>query len=527
MDFTYRKRRRSTSVRSTRQAAAAGALAAPRAVVVPMPVLAKGVPRVTVVSSHTSFAHITSAVPPRVVVVPRPVGRRSAPSVTIIHTAKSTPSILATPRMPWLRPQAVRRSAPAAIVVSSRQVLPIIPASRKAFVSARPVRPPALNPRPIVVSTRIGTSNLPLTDNFRRHIHVTPRFPGRPRTIVTSSLKENRPIILPYPDPIVVPRLARGPGIPLRAITPTLIFRTTRQIITVHAPIVVPRLARTPGQQPRSILPPQNTRQPLATVFMPPPSIVVPRRPLSRLTRPFVLHAPALKLPQSVGPVPSIVVPRLFGRKPAPRVLIRSSVKGDIPAMTMPPYWHAIVSPRMVGRVLPTRAQSLKTHIPITDTPDPIGGGYPDIIAASIAWLRTNATLVAAFGDSHSAKADKFTSDTEARGINPPYAVFHEPQEFESFESKDPTGFRSSVVEGQYTIEVFTTGKLTTRQLSLQVGNWLSDSPLVFDEGLLIYIKAVERQYPTLRVSGPGENIVMFKRAIDFEYKFEKYILGS
>jgi hypothetical protein len=143
-----------------------------------------------------------------------------------------------------------------------------------------------------------------------------------------------------------------------------------------------------------------------------------------------------------------------------------------------------------------------------------------DIIAASILQLRNTPTIVSAFGDG-GYPAPKFFSDITPRDIDPPYLVFYEPQEVETFETTDGST-PSSLVEGVYRIDVFATGKLAARQLSEYVADCLNDAPLYFQNGVLIYLRRVQRQYPTLEVPGTGTNVVLFKRMIEFEYKFER-----
>lgn len=143
-----------------------------------------------------------------------------------------------------------------------------------------------------------------------------------------------------------------------------------------------------------------------------------------------------------------------------------------------------------------------------------------DIIAASILWLRNTPSIVAATGDGGYA-ASKFFSDIAPRDISPPYLVFYEPQEVEGFETTDGTT-QSSLIEGVYRIDVFATGKLAARQLSEYVADALNDAPLYFQNGTLVYLRRVQRQYPTLEVPGTGTNVVAFKRMVEFEYKFER-----
>ncbi len=531
--------------------------------------------------------------PPRAVVVPRLSGRRSAPKVSIARIPYQNPTTIPPPVIPYIKPctpprfPRSRQILPQPIILSTRPLHnPVLPPpfipNIKPCTPPRLVRRRQLHPQPVIVSTQSGVSNL---NNPQKTTFVVPRLivPRGARPTVAHSLYENVPVILPYPDPIVVPRLMARPG------GRQYIGKTSKPIIVSTKPVVAQRLVGRSPVRKSSILSanysiPRTSSstgwllledgyhillesgsgilpETFSTQIWPGHVIVTPRLVRPVQTPRVIIHSASSGVVATSRSSPSIIVPRLVAKRRARYPLITSanySVPGTNVApsvnselllqdsfnlllesgsgfllesgkvqLRIPRHNPIVVSQASMIKSRAPRPIVSKTVIAPSGTPDPIGYGPYDIISASIAWLRTNATLVATFGDSHATNVDKFTSDTEARSIDPPYAVFSEPQEFESFESKDPTGQRSSVVEGQFTIEVFSTGKLTTRQYSKQIGDWLSDAPLVFQEGVLIYLKAVERQYPTLRTSGPGENIVMFKRAVDFEYKFEKYISGS
>lgn len=554
MDFVAGKSRRRVTITSTHLAATEPSIPPSRPIIVQRFNARPHAPRVYVGAIDRSFEHISTACPPQPIVAARLAGRRFAPKAVVVRTPIG-PNATTTqpPYQPYIKPVAPPRlvRSPAlpikAIITHTAKAIPgptdAIVVSR--FPGNKPVR------QAIILGTHPGFVNL---NNFKQTTHVVPRYivPRGNSPIVTHSLFENRPVVLPYPDPIVVPRLVSRPG------GRHFIGKSAKPIIASTRSIVVPRLVPVRGKQP------WNTSQPIATIYMPhPPIVAVPvRRPI--IVPQSIIHSSG-SFAQSIARTSQPVVsPRLVSRSRSPVPIILSANYGamntvPIPAiggyLTLENNFHVLlengsgliteggstsacqlqlargitrVIPRLTRRPrMPLLPATARTVIPPSGTPDPILYGPYDIISASIAWLRTNTSLVTTFGDSHSTGIDKFTSDTEARSINPPYAVFHEPQEAESFESKDPSGLRSSLVEGIFTIEVFSTGKLTTRQYTRQIGDWLSDAPLTFQEGTLVYIKAVDRQYPTLKESGPGTNIVMFKRAIDFEYKFERPISGE
>jgi hypothetical protein len=157
-------------------------------------------------------------------------------------------------------------------------------------------------------------------------------------------------------------------------------------------------------------------------------------------------------------------------------------------------------------------------------------GTPPDLVAACIAWLRLQPAIVAAMGEvpatATTPAVEKFFSDIAARSVNPPYLGFFEPDEVEGYETEDYTGLNSTLTDGTLAFELVGSqalGKLGTRQLAEAIVAVLNDAPLTFLDGVLVYLRRSERRYPTFRESGPGTNVVMWKRVCEFDFKIERW----
>ena len=53
---------------------------------------------------------------------------------------------------------------------------------------------------------------------------------------------------------------------------------------------------------------------------------------------------------------------------------------------------------------------------------------------------------------------------------------------------------------------------------------WLNDAPLVFADGVLVYLRRTNRQYPVFTEKGPQSNVVIFCRVLEFAYLIERYV---
>lgn len=276
-------------------------------------------------------------------------------------------------------------------------------------------------------------------------------------------------------------------------------FGTTSQMPRFRPPIVVPA-------------PQRRRRAPLITQIdsgvgrtgPTPHTIVTPRLVRPRLVPQMVKPVAHYLLPSPVlhGPMPkTIVVPILHSQAYGGGARLGYNVQVFGPHVINPPQ-----------------------PIPSINPPTPGGGQLPDLVAACIAWLRLNAAIVAAFGDT--VATPKFGSDIAARGISPPYLEFYEPEEDESYETADGTGLPSTLADGLLSFDLVcpgSLGKLGTRQLGELVIEALNDAPLTFLDGVLVYLRRTKRHYPTFRGGGPGNNIVIWKRTMDMDYKIERW----
>ena len=51
----------------------------------------------------------------------------------------------------------------------------------------------------------------------------------------------------------------------------------------------------------------------------------------------------------------------------------------------------------------------------------------------------------------------------------------------------------------------------------------LNDAPLTFLDGVLVYLRASDRKYPSFREPGPSGNVQITKRIIEFDYQIERW----
>jgi len=409
---------------------------------------------------------------------------------------------------------------------------------------------------------------------IRSEIQALP-IDGVPNVTVVRFQKPNRRITqvvkrqgqieaFPYdgtPNRIVVPNIKRRSSRSRPIFTKT-VATTGLGFVPPNDPVIASYVRkRPPGKTPIII-----KGQPPATIIKPSPLVIVKNiallRRLAKPRVPVVFKQSTPRNNQIIKPL-GLIVPIPGRKKPSRKAIVQFSPQ-QIPAVVIPSFDPVVVpvTNRRVPRSVPITAQRLGVDntVPVHDplsriyvVPAPRSRHYGsskststtqwnlpilvkmklqetsnsieppyDIIAASIAWLRTNSQIVEAFGDSPATKVYKFTSDLEPRSTDAPYAVFYEPQEVESFETTDGSKITSEI-DGVYRIDVFSDGKLLTRQLCDLVGQSLTDANLQFTSGILIYIRRSQRQYPTVEVPGTGTNATLFKRMIEFEYKFETY----
>jgi hypothetical protein len=217
-----------------------------------------------------------------------------------------------------------------------------------------------------------------------------------------------------------------------------------------------------------------------------------------------------------------IVVPRLQRAKAAPWAFTSQFLQFTLrPAEHHPlPRTTFVGIPRRSPRIWPgpTFATSILQ-------PDDQRYTKPwDLIAACIAWLRSKPEVVAMFGDvASSSTLLKFTSDVEPPRTGMPYAVFNEPEEVEHYETEDGSRRLSSTVYGAFQINVYAREKLLVRQYADSIGEALNDAPLVFTDGVLVYLRRSERLFKSMTTPGPTPDVTAFKRIVEFNYVIERY----
>lgn len=351
--------------------------------------------------------------------------------------------------------------------------------------------------------------------------------------------------------PVVVPAQRRRPGLaPIIAHGPAD-TRTRIRCLTLVAPRPTPRRSapvaivqstwdafavRPPRAVRPIIIPYAKYARPrgklvvygLADAFeMPPPTvmrpIVVARRVPIRTAAAIVVSITPSVSPRSIPVFGPIVVPIPRGRAAAPWVFTSQFLKFTVP----PPRHDPRPTPTFVR--IPRRRVPLMWPPPHVATsilqPDDERFDKPwDLIAACIARLRADPAIVASFGDvKGSEAAEKFVSDVELPKTDLPYAVFDEPMEVESYESMDASGRIPSLVEGFFQLTIFDREKQGVRRLADATAAALHDAPLVFSDGVLIHLRRTERRFPIVKVGGSGQNVTMFKREIEFEYKIGRH----
>jgi hypothetical protein len=296
-----------------------------------------------------------------------------------------------------------------------------------------------------------------------------------------------------------------------------------------------------PPRPPKPILIPYNKKaRPrgllmvlgLADAFeMPPPFVVQPTivpfhpRPSDRRRPPLVVASKTGINPRSIPVFDPVVVARLAPAKASPWFFISKAQQLAPP----PPPRHDPTS-RAIRVAVPHRRDPLGWPRPSVSTsilqPDSERFDKPwDLIAACIAWLRKDARIVAEFGDAKGSEtSQKFVSDVELPGTNLPYAVFSEPIEIDGYETRDQTGAVPVFAEGVFHLTVFDSEKLRVRQRADMLSASLTDAPLVFTDGVLIYLRRIEKIFPSVTASGPGASTTMFKRVLEFTYMIGRRI---
>jgi hypothetical protein len=441
-----------------------------------------------------------------------------------------------------------------------------------AFQGARPpilvVRPqsPRRFSQPIITRTRPLPNIPPPTQRWQPRPLIVPDYTrqGRWRPI----LARTGPIRFPSPAMPAAPRVGAwraGPPAALPKLFRTALPARSQSVtplpraLTVRLPVILWRvrpvvtIRSNPQAQarpvPRSVLPTplaivrlrpampwrnyivsirselisQRQNRPARATIVPIQPRIIPIRPsiirtsgagsiLRSQTKPLIVPRPALRIwPQPVRPAArySLASPAVHGPMPRPLIV-------GLPRLFS---FRALASYKSITAFskYPTGGQGGGGAV------IPPGGSAvpPDLVAAVIAWIRQQPALVSAFGDSPTTQ--KFGSDLAAPKTGYPYLNFFEPDEDESYETADQTGLVSSVADGTLALEIVASGKLQVRQLSEQVAAVINNAPLTFADGNLIYLYRTTRKFPTVTGTGPGTNVVVFKRYLEFDYKIERW----
>jgi len=374
---------------------------------------------------------------------------------------------------------------------------------RAIVVRSGPANPIGLNPKPLVsrpVAPRRWMPATVLRPRLGRHsiqypnppaIVRVPRQPARPVVIVRARANPANHPWLP-----LRPAVARHP---VKPILPRRLYQVTISSggqlprMRIPRPLVVP-LPRPPVRPPRWL---QIDSGSAYQTSQRRPIII---RPLGAIRLPYRLIGPAPHYP--------LASPALHGPMPRPMILLMPRSLG---------YGRDQSPAQRYRKYVTNPPQPIPAINPNTGTP-------PDLVAACIAWLRLQPAIVAAMGEVLG--AEKFFSDVAARSVAPPYLAFFEPDEVEGYETVDYTGLNSTLTDGTLAFELVGSqalGKLGTRQLAEAIVAVLNDAPLTFIDGTLVYLRRSERRYPTFRESGPGTNVVIWKRVCEFDYKIERW----
>ena len=150
-----------------------------------------------------------------------------------------------------------------------------------------------------------------------------------------------------------------------------------------------------------------------------------------------------------------------------------------------------------------------------------------DLRAACAAWLCAQPAIVAAFGEDLSTNPPtiKFWSGYSAFPAVP-YLVFSIATEDEGFETKDADSRISTLVQGTITCQVFAESEADAYTLLDQVSasetaGGLTDAPLTFSVGNLIYFRRTGGNYPAIPQVGPDGIVAAFSRACAFKFMYE------
>jgi hypothetical protein len=511
---------------------------------------------------------VASSVRNRVVVVPRPPGRKPNPLSLVRFTSTKKVSGGKTPphnggggtpkplQPTWLAAVRARGPRPLAqpVVVKSRYVQPPVDGTPNQIVVVAPPR--RRTARPAVV----------LHPTFKWGLN--PGVDPNPPVVVVPPRRRRfaQPVVVKSPP-------TRGLGFrpPTRPVVVARPVKPTR--VRAHVPVRsrdVPRFAPPASYKPvvvafnrtRRVLKPTKAQSPFDAARQKQPrrigSTVVARpRPARRFNGIVsVLAFDAAQVPPASVIRPIVVPSRLKGARAA-RFASIISARTAISYRAIPTFDPIVVPVPRRAKAAPWNYSSLyRKFVPPPPRRDPqprtlfirvprrTASLWPaplasmsirqpdverydkpwDLIAACIAWLRTKPHVVAEFGDvKGTPTGEKFVSDVALPKTDLPYAIFSEPEEVEEFESPDQDERISSRVHGVFQIHVHDREKLLARQKADNVAEALNDAPLVFTDGVLMYLRRSTRRYPTYQSVGPGANVAAYVRVVEFNYMIERF----
>jgi len=145
----------------------------------------------------------------------------------------------------------------------------------------------------------------------------------------------------------------------------------------------------------------------------------------------------------------------------------------------------------------------------------------PNLISACIAYLRSDSTIVAAFGDS--VTTPKFWNEYADQEYYP-YLIFKSPGTSETYESIDNAYTPSKVADGILTAEVYAQTLAQVQSLTELVNSSLTDADindLQWSGGDTFYFRPVQQSYPVIPVTGPDGSTTSYKHLCQFRFLSE------
>jgi hypothetical protein len=148
-------------------------------------------------------------------------------------------------------------------------------------------------------------------------------------------------------------------------------------------------------------------------------------------------------------------------------------------------------------------------------------GTAPDLMAAVVARLRASPSVVAAFAENTaSAATTKFWADAARQGVVLPWAVYEEIEGDIQYMTQ-AAGTSNTIETGAIRFVIVSAGKKAARDLGRLVSGTLDDAPLVFDDGILMYLRAKKPFFVPVADIAP-ENPTAYARVVVFEFMISR-----